>query len=127
MKIWDEFKAWIEQVKAYFHTELELVKLKSVRAVSSIVARAYALIFFLVFFNITLILGGLWLGFFISDLLNSTVYGFGLAFLSFILLFGIFVRFRRALLIGPFQNLMIKALRESLEPNKEHEPEGETK
>ncbi len=124
MKIWDEFKAWVDQVKEYFQTELELIKLKSVKTVSAIVARAYALIFFLIFINITMILGGLWLGFFLSELLESTVHGFGLAFFSFILLFALFVRFRKALLIGPFQNLMIRALRQSLDQKKDHESDG---
>lgn len=124
MKIWDEFKAWVDQVKEYFQTELELIKLKSVKTVSAIVARAYALIFFLIFINITMILGGLWLGFFLSELLGSTVHGFGLAFFSFILLFALFVRFRKALLIGPFQNLMIRALRQSLDQKKDHESDG---
>lgn len=124
MKIWDEFKAWVDQVKEYFLTEIGLFKLKSVRTVSAVVARAYALIFFLVFFNITLILGGLWLGFLLSEILNSTVYGFGLAFLTFILLFGVFIRFRKTLLIVPFQNLMIKALRQSLDQSTQDESDG---
>lgn len=126
MKIWDEFKAWIEQVKEYFGTELELVKLKSVRAISAIAARAYALIFFVIFINITMILGGLWLGYFISELLDSTVWGFGIAFLAFVVLFFLLVRFRRAILIRPFQNLMIQALRENIDQNLKDERPRET-
>ncbi len=126
MKIWDEFKAWLDQVKEYFQTELELIKLKSVRAISALAARAYALVFFVIFINITLVLGGLWLGFFFSELLNSNVYGFGLAFGAFILLFVLFVRFRHALLIRPFQNLMISAIRSTINEKMPDESAGKT-
>lgn len=88
--------------------EWELLKLKVLRVVSHFLASAFALIFLIIFFNITLVLGGLWLGFLLSEILGSFMAGFGASALIFVLILAVLVIFQGPLLVRPFQNAIIR-------------------
>jgi len=110
MKILDQLKDIGEHFKDYIESEKELLKLKAVKAISGSVAKLITAIFLIMLFHIALAIFGIWLGFFLGELLESYVLGFGLSVLAFILLFIIVIVFRQALLIGPITNAAISSM-----------------
>lgn len=110
------------------NNEIELIKLRAYKNLSSILARAYMLISLSVFFMLTLVLSSLWLGFFFSDIFKSFNAGFGTVAAIYIVLFGLLVLFRKALLVRPFENFMVKMYKEFVakeEPPAADEPKND--
>jgi signal transduction histidine kinase len=103
---------WREQLADFINDEIELFRLKGLRLLAATASRVYAVIFVIIFFNITLVLLGLWLGFFISGFLDSYALGFGFSALFFVLLLVLLIRYRRPILIEPFEDLVIRAYAE---------------
>lgn len=103
------------QGKNYLQNELEILRLRALGAIASLLARAYAVIFLIISFNIMLVLVGLWLGFWLSSLTGSYSLGFGLAAALFIFFLLILIIFHRALLVRPFENLVIRFYEHSQE------------
>ncbi len=86
---------------------------------------AFSALFIIVLFHITMALAGIWLGFWLGELLDSTTLGFGVTVLIYILWLILSVVFRRTLLIKPFTKLIISTIieEEELEEEKEHPDE----
>lgn len=103
---------YIDQIKDYFRNETDLIRLKLIRAMSIIAANVFAAVFIITMLNITLALLGVWLGFLISEYLDSYSIGFGLAGLSYLLILTLIIIFRKPLLIRPFTNISIVAMQE---------------
>ena len=106
------FNKFFGQIKDRFQNETELVRLKLIRALSSIAAQLFAAVFIIIMLNITLAILGIWFGFFLSGLLDSFAIGFGLAALSYLLILGLIIIFRHPLLIRPFTDISIAIMTE---------------
>lgn len=99
-KILDRFRRLVEK-------EWELVKLKSVLTLSRLIANAYAFIFLAIFINITLVLVGLFIGFWLTEVTGSFTQGFGLTAAIFVLVSILLLIFRKALLVNPFSSALL--------------------
>ena len=102
---------FFDKLKNLVLTEVEIIKLKAFKALTTAVANAYAALSLIIFLNTTLILCGVWFGFYMSRLLDSFHAGFGIAAAVFILLLIILAVFHQQIMVKPFQNLMIRALK----------------
>lgn len=89
--------------------EVEIIKLKAYKNLSSLVAKAYMVVSLMVFAVLTLGLCSIWLGLFLSEIFSSYSAGFGIIAALYVLLFFILFRFRKALLQRPIENLMARA------------------
>lgn len=125
MKLFKIFEDLINQVKTYLNNEVEILRLRALSLIASLLARAYALTFLIISFNITLVLVGLWLGFWLSEVLGSQTLGFGAAALIFIFFLIVLTIFHRALLIRPFENLVIRIYHQSRNEKQEDEKENQ--
>lgn len=97
----------IDRFRRLVEKEWELVKLKSVLTLARLIANAYAFIFLAIFINITLVLVGLFIGFWLTELTGSFMEGFGLSAALFVLLSILLLVFRKALLVRPFANALL--------------------
>jgi hypothetical protein len=102
------FTSYINKIKGLLSKELELAKLKALRSFSDVLSYAFLLIFMTIFFNTLIIVSAIWLGFFLSALLESTVMGFGLAALAVLFLLLIVLIFRRQLIVNPFRGAIMR-------------------
>lgn len=108
MKILDKLKEPFNKILEYLESEKELLKLKVVRTLSHLAGNFLAAVFMIVFFNVFMVILSVWFGIWMGGLLNSYAWGFGLSALIFLLMLIILVRFRKALLVKPFENLVIQ-------------------
>lgn len=100
--------------------EVEIIKLKAYKNLSTLVAKAYVVVSLMVFAVLTLGLCSIWLGLFLSEIFMSYSAGFGIIAALYLILFVILFAFRKALLQRPFENFMArgyKDIREGMEPN----------
>jgi|GEM_PF-6510928 len=100
------FLRFFEDLKSLVNNQLALWKLQGIKAFAQFLSASFALLFLFIFLNITLILVGLWLGFLASDWLDSFAWGFGLTAGAYVLIFGLLLAFRKALLLHPLRNLI---------------------
>ncbi len=112
MKFTKFIQKYIDQIKNYFRTETELIRLKIIRMLSMVAANLFAAVFIIIMLNITLAILGIWFGFFLSGLLDSFAMGFGLAGLTYIVILTLIIVFRKPLLVRPFTNISISILQE---------------
>lgn len=111
----------IADLTALIESELELYKLQGLRLLSRTLAGGFAILFFMLFFIIIMILGGVAIGFVLSEALGSYAAGFGLAVGAFFFLFLLLLLLRRPLLLRPFENLIIRFY---LQKEQKADPEG---
>lgn len=125
------FQKLIDQLKEGWQSELAVLKLKALKNITNFLAHGYAVVFVLIFLNTTLLLSGLWLGFFLSTFFDSFSWGFGAAALGFIFLFILILVFKKALLIRPFQNFVIQQYQiyqsENLKPGEDKPEDSNAK
>lgn len=117
-------KKFISQIKDYFRSETELIRLKLIRMTAIIAANLFAAVFVITMLNITLAILGIWFGFFLSGLLHSYAVGFGLSGLTYLLILILIIVFRKTLLIRPFTNIGIIILQELNFNDEDQESEG---
>jgi hypothetical protein len=104
----------------YFETRLEVYRLQAIKAFSKTVGLIIWAILAMFLLFLVIIFAGLVLGFWLSELLNSQVYGFGLTTLILIGVIALLTVFRRQLFINPIIRGIIKQT-QSDEPG-EYEP-----
>ena len=106
-------------LKEYLETRMEIYRLQGLRIFAKS-AGYFAWIFLSLFLAfLFLLFGGLMVGYWFSDLLHSTVKGFGLVTLIIGVLFILIAIFRKALFVDPVIYSIIKR-------SKEEEEEEET-
>ena len=107
--------------------EIEIIKLRAYKGLSAAVANAYMALSLLLFVNTTLILCGLWVGFYLSHLCDSFHIGFGITAAIYIILLVILVVFRDTLMVRPVQNIMIKMYQKQKEEQEKEACENAAK
>ncbi|MDZ7848365.1 MAG: hypothetical protein U5L96_17335 [Owenweeksia sp.] len=100
----------MNQIKDFFEKEKELLQLKAVRSVSKVLAQLISVFFIMILLAISLLMGGIWFGFYMGEIYNSFAVGFGISTLSLVFLLLIFIAFRKNLLIKPFTNMSVRQL-----------------
>ncbi len=117
----------IADLAALIESELELYKLQGLRLLSRTLAGGFAILFFMLFFIIIMILGGVAIGFVLSDVLGSYAAGFGVAVGAFLVLFFLLLLLRRPLLLRPFENLIIRFYLQKEQKSTPEEKEAASK
>lgn len=118
MKILDRFTAYFANFKEYLTNEVELVKLTIMRKLGNVLGLIFSAIFIMFLFHITIALIGIWIGFYLSEIYDSTSIGFGITVLIYIAWTMISIIFRNALLVKPFSKLIINSMLELEELDK---------
>ena len=98
---------YFDRFKQLVNKEIELIKLKTLKALAEFFSHAFLLIFVTIFINTLIIIGSIWLGFVFSEIFGSMTVGFGLVTALVLLIFIIVIVFRKALIINPFKNGMM--------------------
>ena len=88
-------------LKEYAETRYEIYRLKGVRTVSKTAGFLAWIIISLFLLFLVIIFGGMTLGYWLSNLFNSLVLGFGITTLFLLLVFVLLAVFRRQLFINP--------------------------
>ncbi|MCF8303665.1 MAG: phage holin family protein [Bacteroidales bacterium] len=106
----DSFAELAESVKVYLTLRLNLFKLSFIEKASRIISLSWTFTVVAVFFSLFLgflsIAGALWLG----DLLNNTPLGFLIIAGFYLLLFVIFLAFRKQLIMRPIIKIMAEIM-----------------
>lgn len=107
-----EFKKYIseiaEDIRDYVKLQIEHAKYEVIEEGSRTIAGIFSFIFILVFFCISLLLLGICLGFFLTEVFKSSIAGFGIASAIFFFILLMMFIFRKQLLERPFMNTAIK-------------------
>lgn len=115
----DFFKENKELLKVYAETKSEIFRLQAIRIFSkSMGLLAWMVIAAFIAFLI-LIFAGLVLGFWLSDLTQSYVKGFGLTTIILLVLFVAIAVFREKLFVNPIIRSIILRAREEVQLNKQ--------
>ena len=88
-------------LKEYAETRYEIYRLKGVRTVSKTAGFLAWVIISLFLLFLVIIFGGMTLGYWLSNLFNSMVLGFGITTLFLVLAFVLLAVFRKQLFINP--------------------------
>lgn len=122
----EDFGSFIRENKdlltEYVETKTEVYRLQGIRLISKTGGTLIWAVLALFMLFLILIFAGLVLGFWLSELLGSNVYGFGLATLILMVLTVLLTLFRRQLFINPIIRRIInisqeKEMDETTEPN----------
>lgn len=118
MKITETITTYIKNLKDYINSELDLLKLSAMRKIGNLLGLIFSAIFVMFLFHITIALIGIWVGFWLSEVYDSTSIGFGITVLIYMLWTIISIVFRRTLLVKPFSKLILKTMLEIEEQEK---------
>jgi len=113
------FAKYIDQIKRLLNKELELVKLKALRGFADVLSHAFLLVFITIFINTLVIIAAIWLGFVLSEALESAALGFGLSTLFVLLLLVLVMVFRKPLIVNPFRNALMSFYLQTQEQTEE--------
>lgn len=122
----EDFGSFIKEnkdlLKEYAETKIEVYRLQGIRLISKTSGTLIWAVLALFMFFLILIFSGLVLGFWLSNLLGSNVYGFGFATLILMVLTVLLTIFRRQLFINPIirriiNNSLETEMEETTEPN----------
>lgn len=105
-----------EVLKDYVETRLEIYRLKGIKTLSKTIGFLGWIVISLFLFFLVIIFGGMTLAYFLSDLFNSTIAGFGVTTLFLILVFVLLTVFRRQLFINP---VITNIISQSADENKD--------
>lgn len=117
----DFFQENKKLVQEYLKTQFEIYRLKGVKAISKIVGYLLWFIVSLFLVGLAATFAGLVLGFWLSDLLHSHIWGFGLTTLVMIAVILLLAAFRRTLFVNPIIRAVLKRTQESGAPEPEDE------
>ena len=90
-----------DTLKEYAETRYEIYRLKGIRTVSRTAGFLAWIIISLFLLFLVVIFGGMTLGYWLSNLFNSMVMGFGITTLFLLLIFILLAVFRKQLFINP--------------------------
>jgi hypothetical protein len=96
-----------DTVKEYIETRYEIYRLKGIRSISKTAGLLGWIIISMFLLFLVIIFGGITMGYWLSNLFNNLVLGFGLTSLFFLLLFIFLAIFRKQLFINPVVSSII--------------------
>lgn len=100
----------LDKIRGYIDSEKELIRLKFIQKLSSIMGNLFSFIFLIALFHLTMAVIGIWLGIWVSEMLGSFTLGFGVTALFFGLWLFLAITFRKPLIVKPFERIMIKIM-----------------
>src|SRR5258708_1192699 len=113
----EDFGSYIKEnkdlLKEYVETKTEVYRLQGIRLISKTGGTLIWAVLALFMLFLVLIFAGLVLGFWLSEIVRSTVYGFGLATLILMALTALLTIFRRRLFINPIIRAIINHSQET--------------
>ena len=101
--------------KEYLETRLEIFRLSGIRMASKSAGYFVWLIISLFLIFLIILFAGVTIGFWLSQLMDSFVKGFGLITLALILLFAILTVFRKKLFLAPLMQIILNRASEEIE------------
>ena len=108
-------------LKDYIETRLEIFRLSSIRMISKSAGYFVWMIVSLFLLFLIILFAGLTAGFWLSQLMDSYVKGFGVIVIVLILLFSALAFFRKKLFVEPFMQIIIDRASEELEEGEEED------
>ena len=106
-------------LKEYLETRLEIYRLQSIRVFSKSAGYLVWIVISLFLLFLIVIFGGLVLGFFLSEKMNSLTAGFGITTLFFVLVFIVLMAARRKIFIDPIIRSVLQKTAEATDENEE--------
>lgn len=106
-------------LKDYIETRLEIFRLSSIRMISKSAGYFVWIIISLLILFLIILFAGVTAGFWLSQLMDSYVKGFGVIVLVLILLFAVLAFFRKKLFVEPFMQIIIDRASEELDEEEE--------
>ncbi len=94
-------------LKQYLETRFDILRLKALLAGSRAAGVLAWLFVVMLLVGLVFVFAGMTLGFWLSNVLESPVWGFGVTTLLFILLLALLALFRKALFINPVSRLIL--------------------
>jgi ABC-type transport system involved in multi-copper enzyme maturation permease subunit len=104
-----------ENVKEYFETRYEIYRLKTIRTISKTAGMLGWIIISTFLLFLIILFAGITLGYWLSNIFNSLVLGFGVTSLFFVVLFICLAVFRKRLFINPVVTAIINQSADNLE------------
>jgi hypothetical protein len=102
-------------LKEYIEARLEIFRLSSIRIASKSAGYFVWIIISLFLFFLIILFAGVTMGFWLSQLMDSYVKGFGVIVLALVLLFAVLAFFRKKLFVEPFMQIIIDRANEELD------------
>jgi len=106
-------------LKEYLETRLEIFRLSTIRTISKSAGYFVWIIISLFLLFLIILFAGLTAGFWLSQLMDSYVKGFGVIVLVLISLFAVLAFFRKKLFVEPFMQIIIDRANEDLDEEEE--------
>lgn len=106
-------------LKDYIETRLEIFRLSSIRTISKSAGYFVWIIVSLFLLFLIVLFAGVTAGFWLSQLMDSYVKGFGVIVLVLISLFAVLAFFRKKLFVEPFMQIIIDRANEDLDEEEE--------
>jgi len=107
-------------LKDYIETRLEIFRLSSIRTISKSAGYFVWIIVSLFLLFLIVLFAGVTAGFWLSQLMDSYVKGFGVIVIVLILLFAVLAFFRKKLFVEPFMQIIIDRANEELDEEEEN-------
>jgi hypothetical protein len=107
-------------LKEYIETRLEIFRLSSIRTISKSAGYFVWVIISIFLLFLIILFAGVTAGFWLSELMDSYVKGFGVIVLVLILLFAVLAFFRKKLFVEPFMQIIIDRANEELNEEEEN-------
>jgi Zn-dependent protease with chaperone function len=127
MKIIDYISQYFARIKEYIETEIDLVKLKMTQRVGGVLGIVFSGFFMITLFHITVVFIGVWVGLIFSEALESTIKGFGITVLFYVVWLVVSLVFSKQLLVRPLSKIITSAMLDQEEEEKLRENEAEEK
>ena len=108
----------------YLQTQVEIYRLRGVRALSKTAGYLIWIIICLLLISLIVIFSGIVLGLWLSQLTGSPVVGFGYVTAGYLLIMIILTAFRKAIFVNPIIRLVLKQSRDPYE-NEDAETEND--
>ncbi len=105
--------------KEYLETRLEIFRLSGIRMASKSAGYLVWLIISLFLVFLIILFAGVTIGFWLSQLTDSFVIGFGIVAVALILLFVIFTLFRKKLFLEPLMQIILDRASEEIDEEEE--------
>lgn len=121
MSLSNIIKQYVNNFKEYLDAEVTLIKYQLVKKVGNFMGLVFSAIYVMLLLHFTMAMGGIWLGFWLGEVLGSYTQGFGITVLIYVLWLICCIVFRRTLLVQPFGKLLVASLIEHEELKKDEE------
>ncbi|MGB0176988.1 MAG: phage holin family protein [Owenweeksia sp.] len=120
MDITKNIKQLTDDFQKYIRLEVEHAKYEALEEASKIIGSIFTFVFILIFGCISTLLVGMFAGFYLAEVFDSYLIGFGVTSLGYIVTLILMVAFRKHLLEKPFVSTAVKHIFKHLREKQEN-------